>query len=178
MAISSAASHHHLSPALQGQHDSSIPMQLPFMFGFLGSFICGVLNFGESLTFMLLWNFARSMSWLGSDVTFAKGVIYSQVSAHTIQIVATMRYCCALLSPCFVFALSRRKYCAWRQLLFNSYPSGSQHFLSHSSDCCGLEGASARAGLQHHLDDCFDPCVYLTRHFTASLFSFFLSPVL
>jgi hypothetical protein len=158
MAINSAASHHALSSALQGQHDSSIPMQLPLLFGFLGSFICGVLNFGEALTFMLLWNFARYMSWLGSDVTFAKGVVYSQVSARTIQKVASMRCCCAILSPCFVFAQSRPDYLARRRLLFNSCPSGSQHFFSHSSDCCGLEGACARAGLQHHLDDCCEPC--------------------
>jgi hypothetical protein len=49
------------------------------MFGFLGSFICGVLNFGEATTFTLLWNLARFMGLLGPDVTFAKGVIYSQV---------------------------------------------------------------------------------------------------
>ena len=155
MAINSAASHHALSPALQGAHDSSIPMQLPLLFGFLGSFICGVLNFGEALTFMLLWNFARYMSWLGSDVTFAKGVIYSQVSAHTIQKVAILLCTSATL---FVFAQSRPDYRAWRHLLFNSCPSGSQHFHSHSYNCCRLEGASARAGLQHHLDDCCEPC--------------------
>ena len=52
----------------------------PVLFGFLGSFVCGVLNFGEAMTFMLLWNFARYIGWLGSDVTFAKGVVYSQVA--------------------------------------------------------------------------------------------------
>jgi hypothetical protein len=80
MAISSEASHHNLSPALQGDHDNSIAMYMPLMFGFIGSFICGVLNFGEATTFTLLWNFARFLGWLGPDVTFAKGVIYSQVT--------------------------------------------------------------------------------------------------
>ena len=81
MAISSAAAHHHrhLSPALQGDHDSSIPLHLPLIFGFVASFTCGVLNFGEAMTFTLLWNFARYLGWLASDVTYAKGVVYSQV---------------------------------------------------------------------------------------------------
>ena len=80
MTISSEAALHHLSPALQGNHDSTIALYFPVLFGFLGSFVCGVLNFGEAMTFMLLWNFARYVGWLGSDVTFAKGVVYSQVA--------------------------------------------------------------------------------------------------
>ena len=81
MSISSGAAHPHphLSHALQGDHDSSIPLHLPLLFGFFASFICGVLNFGEAMTFTLLWNFARYLGWLAADVTYAKGVIYSQV---------------------------------------------------------------------------------------------------
>ncbi len=78
--LSSESPHHHLSHALQGQHDTSIPVHLPLLFGFLSSFVCGVLNFGESMTFTLLWNFARFMNWLDTDVTFQKGVVYSQVN--------------------------------------------------------------------------------------------------
>jgi hypothetical protein len=49
------------------------------LFGFLASFNCGILNFGEATTFALLWNFARYISWLDEDVTFQKGVLLSQV---------------------------------------------------------------------------------------------------
>ena len=59
MAISSAAAHPHLSHALQGDHDSSIPFLLPLIFSFSSGFVCGVLNFGEAISFALQWNLAR-----------------------------------------------------------------------------------------------------------------------
>ena len=79
--LSAVAAHPNLSHALQGPHDSSISAHLPllFGFGFISSFVCGILNFGEAITFTMLWNFARYMSWLDADVTFQKGVVFSQV---------------------------------------------------------------------------------------------------
>jgi hypothetical protein len=90
MAISSAAAHHHghFSPALQGDHDSSIPLHHPLLFGFIASFTCGVLNFGEAMTFSLLWNLARYLGLLGSNVTYAKVVVYSQVMQLSMLIIA------------------------------------------------------------------------------------------
>jgi hypothetical protein len=82
---SAALAQSHLSHVLRGPHDSSIPLYLPLLFGFLSSFICGVLNFGEAMTFTLLWNFARYMSWLDADVTFQKGVIFSQVLLYVVH---------------------------------------------------------------------------------------------
>jgi hypothetical protein len=79
MAISSAYTHPHLSDDLQGDHDSSIPLLLPMIFAFNSGFICGVLNFGQAITFSLQWNFARFFGWLGPGTTFAKGVLFSQV---------------------------------------------------------------------------------------------------
>jgi hypothetical protein len=79
MAIDAAPVLRHQSTALQMDHDESIPVYLPLLFGFFASFICGVLNFGDAMTYTLLWNFARYMAWLGPHATFAKGVVYSQV---------------------------------------------------------------------------------------------------
>ena len=83
MAMSSTASHSqsHLSPVLQGDHDSSIPFLLPLIFAFNSGFINGVLNFGESVSFSLQWNMARYLGFLGPGTTFAKGVLFSQVWA-------------------------------------------------------------------------------------------------
>ena len=81
MAISSAAAHPHLSHALQGDHDSSIPVLLPLIFAFNSGFICGVLNFGEAISFSLQWNLARYFGWLGAGTTFAKGVLFTQARA-------------------------------------------------------------------------------------------------
>ena len=81
MGTSSAAAHPHLSHALQGDHDSSIPFLLPLIFAFNSGFICGVLNFGEAISFSLQWNLARYFGWLGAGTTFAKGVLFTQARA-------------------------------------------------------------------------------------------------
>ena len=81
MAISSANTHPHLSNDLHGNHDSSIPFLLLMIFAFNSGFTCGVLNFGQAISFSLQWNFARYFGWLGPGTTFAKGVLFSQVRA-------------------------------------------------------------------------------------------------
>jgi len=81
MGTSSAAAHPHLSHALQGDHDSSIPYILPLIFAFVSGFVNGVLNFGEAISFSLQWNLARYFGWLGAGTTFAKGVMFTQARA-------------------------------------------------------------------------------------------------
>jgi hypothetical protein len=120
--LSSSVAHAHLSHVLQGPHDSSIPLYLPLLFGFLSSFICGVLNFGEAMTFTLLWNFARYMSWLEKDVTFQKGVIFSQVMRLRSNrfdilmfVVFPHQHCVQVLS---VFAQVPLLVVGWREFLY------------------------------------------------------------
>lgn len=120
--IGSTTAHPHLSHVLQGPHDSSIPLYLPLLFGFLASFNCGILNFGEATTFTLLWNFARYISWLDEDVTFQKGVILSQVM-HLASV--CQHRCCLcripasnILQVLSVFAQVPLLLVGWREFLY------------------------------------------------------------
>jgi hypothetical protein len=72
----------HLSNALKVDHDSSIPPFLPCLLGFLASFIGSLLSFGEATSFNLMWNLVRRLGWLGQNVSFAKGVVYSMVTTY------------------------------------------------------------------------------------------------
>ena len=72
----------HLSNALKVDHDSSTPPYVPCLLAFLASFIGGLLSFGEATAFNLMWNLVRRLGWLGQNVSFAKGVVYSMVTTY------------------------------------------------------------------------------------------------
>jgi hypothetical protein len=149
MVFNSATEHHlHLSPDLHGNHDSSIPLYLVLTFGFCASFICGVLNFGESMTFTLLWNFARYMSWLGPDVTYAKGVIYSQVEFFVVLHTALIMFGVLNFTTVDLFCFDGES------------RAGTEYFCYNSASCCWLEGGSSHGWLQQHHVCCYELCKF------------------
>jgi hypothetical protein len=59
--------------------DSSGSFALLLLIGSMASFICGLLNFGQGMSFAVLWNAARCMKLLDSNASFSKGIAYGQI---------------------------------------------------------------------------------------------------
>jgi hypothetical protein len=55
--------------------DSSGSLVLLLLIGSMASFICGLLNFGQGMSFAVLWNAARCVKLLDSDASFSKGIV-------------------------------------------------------------------------------------------------------
>ncbi len=58
-------------------HDTTEPAVVPLAIGFLAALVYGLANFGEAIVFILLWNVSGHLGFLGTDYTFAKGVLIS-----------------------------------------------------------------------------------------------------
>jgi hypothetical protein len=70
-----------LSHALQGETsiNSDVPLTLVLSIGSIASFVCGLLNFGQGMTFAVLWNLARFSGFLEPNESFSKGIVYGQI---------------------------------------------------------------------------------------------------
>jgi hypothetical protein len=70
-----------LSHALQSETsvNSNTPLPLVLFIGSIASFVCGLLNFGQGMTFAVLWNLARFLGFLESSASFSKGIVYGQI---------------------------------------------------------------------------------------------------
>ena len=148
MSMGSSSAQPHISSALQGHHDSGIPSFLPLMFAFNSGFICGVLNFGEAISFSLQWNVARYLGLLGPDTTFAKGVMLSQVTFFSIAVESIP--CCSHPSHLDII-IPFQQFC-------NSRLSVFVHSICHSPVHFWLEGGSSHARLQCHRHRHRQPC--------------------
>ena len=67
------------SLALQSETSINNPLHLVLLIGSIASFVCGLLNFGQGMTFAVLWNLARYLDLLESNETFSQGVVYGQI---------------------------------------------------------------------------------------------------
>jgi len=74
-----AAEYPHLSPATQRDNDINYPPILVLLIGLISSFICGVLNFGQGMTFAVLWNLSKRLNLLDYNTSFSKGIMYGQI---------------------------------------------------------------------------------------------------
>ena len=64
---------------LRNTHDTQIPFFLPPVLAFFASVVYGMTSFGEAITFMIFWSLSGALGFLGSDYSFAKGVVYSSI---------------------------------------------------------------------------------------------------
>jgi hypothetical protein len=64
---------------LRNIHDTQIPFLLPPFIAFFASIVYGLTSFGEAITFMIGWSISGALGFLGSDYSFAKGVLYSNM---------------------------------------------------------------------------------------------------
>jgi hypothetical protein len=64
---------------LRNAHDTQIPFLLPPCIAFFASIVYGLTSFGEAITFMIGWSVSGALGFLGSDFSFAKGVLYSNM---------------------------------------------------------------------------------------------------
>lgn len=64
---------------LRNTHDTQIPFFLPPVLAFFASVVYGMTSFGEAITFMICWSLSGALGFLGSDYSFAKGVVYSSI---------------------------------------------------------------------------------------------------
>ena len=61
---------------LRQTHDTQIPFIVPPFLAFFASVVYGLTSFGEAITFMIGWSLSGAFGFLGSDYSFAKGVVY------------------------------------------------------------------------------------------------------
>ena len=74
------SSHHAWLPEVKDlrlSHDTMVPAAVPLAIGFLAALVYGLTNFGEAVVFVLLWNISGHLGFLGTDYSFAKGVLFS-----------------------------------------------------------------------------------------------------
>jgi hypothetical protein len=64
---------------LRNTHDTQIPFLIPPFIAFFASIVYGLTSFGEAITFMIGWSISGALGFLGSDYSFAKGVLYSNM---------------------------------------------------------------------------------------------------
>jgi hypothetical protein len=64
---------------LRNAHDTQIPFLLPPFIAFFASIVYGLTSFGEAITFMIGWSISGALGFLGSDYSFAKGVLFSNM---------------------------------------------------------------------------------------------------
>jgi len=79
MSTEIAAEYPHLSPAILRDNDINNPPILVLLIGLISSFICGVLNFGQGMTFAVLWNLSKRLNLLDYTTSFSKGIMYGQI---------------------------------------------------------------------------------------------------
>ncbi len=65
--------------SIHGDSDIDSSLVLLLLIGSMASFICGLLNFGQGMSFAVLWNAARCVKLLDSDASFSKGIVYGQI---------------------------------------------------------------------------------------------------
>ena len=64
---------------LRNAHDTQIPFLVPPIIACFASTVYGLTNFGENITFMLLWSLSGAVGILGGDYSFAKGVLFTNI---------------------------------------------------------------------------------------------------